>query len=57
MFSTLSSAKKINNANHRGYMHDKLKKENEEKKIHTILDSFKFKRLEKIKNEESFIPP
>ena len=55
MFSTPSVVRKINNANYKGYVNEKL---NEEIKsgntclAEAILASFKLKRLEKIKTEE-----
>ena len=55
MFSTPSIIKKINNANYKRYVNDKLEKKFEEDPHHvkTILDPLKLERLGKIKAEDS----
>ena len=50
MFSTSSINRKINNANYKGYVYDKLKKElnsGDTSRAEAILDSLKFKKQEK----------
>ena len=55
MLSNPTIIRKINNSNYNGYVHDKLKKEFlnwDTRRAESILDSFKFRKLEKIKPEE-----
>ena len=50
MFSTPTIIRKVNNANFKGYVHDKLKKKlniGDGHRAEGIHDSFKFKRQEK----------
>ena len=55
VFATPNIVRKIKNANYKGYVHDKyIKKLNcsDTRHAKSIIESFKLKRLEKIKTEE-----
>ena len=56
MFSTPTVVRKINNDNNKGYVSEKLNEEMNSVDAHdaeAILDSFKFKKLWKLKTDES----
>lgn len=60
MFAAPSIIKNINNANYKGYVHVKSRRKLENGDschAEAILVSFDFKRLERTKTEEPFIPP